>query len=54
MQKNEIMNKRNLIIAGSIVAVAGIGYFLYKMFSKNSITKEQKENLNIQIVRTDV
>ena len=54
MQKTEIMNKRNLIIAGSVVALAGIGYLLFKMFSKNAITKEQKENLNIQIVRTDV
>ena len=48
------MNKRNLIIAGSIVALAGIGYFIFKMFLKNAITKEQKQNLNIQIVRTDV
>lgn len=47
------MNKRNLIIVGSVVALVGIGYLLFKMFSKNSITKEQKENLNIQIVRTD-
>ncbi len=47
------MNKRNLIIAGSVIALAGIGYLLIKMFSKNTITKEQKENLNIQIVRTD-
>lgn len=48
------MNKRNLIIAGSVLALAGIGYFLIKMLTKETITKEQKQNLNIQIVRTDV
>lgn len=48
------MNKRNLIIAGSVIALAGISYLLFKMFSKNAITKEQKQNLNIQIIRTDV
>lgn len=49
------MNKKNLIIAGGFVALAGIGYLIYKMYSKKEkITKEQKQNLNIQIVRTDV
>ena len=48
------MNKRNLIIAGSVLAVLGVGYLIVRMFNKNAITKEQKDNLNIQIVRTDV
>lgn len=48
------MNKRNLIIAGSVLAVLGIGYLIVRMLNKNVITKEQKDNLNIQIVRTDV
>ena len=48
------MNKRNLIIAGSVLAVLGIGYLIIKMLKKDNITKEQKDNLDIQIVRTDV
>jgi hypothetical protein len=48
------MNKRNLIIAGSVLAVLGVGYLFYKKnFSQTGIKKEQKENLNITIVRTD-
>jgi hypothetical protein len=48
------MNKKNLIIAGSVLAVLGVGYLVYKKyFSKTGITKEQKEDLNITIVRTD-
>lgn len=48
------MNKRNLIIAGSVLAVLGVGYLVYKkFFTKTEITKQQKEDLNITIVRTD-
>jgi hypothetical protein len=48
------MNKRNLIIAGSVLAVLGVGYLVYKkFFAQAGITKQQKEDLNIEIVRTD-
>lgn len=56
------MNKRNLIIAGSILAVAVTGYFIWKNFFKqdnsianitNDITKNQKEDREISIVRNN-
>lgn len=39
-----------------LVLVVGTGYFIYKTYKKytsNEITKKQKEELNIQITRTD-
>ena len=48
------MNKKNLIIAGSVLAILGVGYLVYKKyFAQKEITKQQKEDLNITIVRTD-
>jgi hypothetical protein len=40
----------------ALVLVVGTGYFIYKTYKKytsNEITKKQKEELNIQITRTD-
>lgn len=40
----------------ALVLVFGTGYFIYKTYKKytsNEITKKQKEELNIQITRTD-
>jgi hypothetical protein len=39
-----------------LVLVVGTGYFIFKVYKKytsNEITKKQKEELNIQITRTD-
>lgn len=47
-------NTKTIVIASSIIILAGLSYLVWKkMYKKDSITKEQKENLDIKIVRAD-
>jgi uncharacterized Tic20 family protein len=51
------LNKKDMALGVlGLVLVFGTGYFIFKLYKKytsDEITKEQKEELNIQITRTD-